>query len=107
MDERVDVEARAAAHEEHRDEEAVADRLDLAPELDVGEVVVRVDDPQQRAGDERAEDRLDPELARERDEEREQQDRDAHAELRRGVLERPQRASRRGASGRLRASRAR
>ena len=56
---RVDVEPRAAADEEHRDEEPVADRLDLAPELDVRQVLVRVDDPQQRAGDERAEDRLD------------------------------------------------
>ena len=68
VDQRVDVEAGAAAHEEHRDQEAVADRLDLAPELDVGQVLVRVDDPQQRAGDERAEDRLEPELGREHDE---------------------------------------
>ena len=114
VDERVDVEAGAAAHEEDRDEEAVADRLDLAPELHVGEVLLRVDDPQQRAGDERAEDRLDPELGRKRDE----QQREPGAMAIRtpswadGVLERlerlrdPQRPARARSSGSRRDQRA-
>ena len=57
----------------------------------MGEAVLRIDDAQQRAGDERAEDRLDAERAGERDEQREQEDRDPHPELRGRVLERDQR----------------
>ena len=74
-------------HEEDRDEDAEADRLELAPEVRVGHRAVGVGEREDRAGRERAEDHLEPELLRGGGEADEQDERAAHADLGRRVLQ--------------------
>ena len=104
VEEARDVELDPGRDEEERDEDAEADRLELVVEERVRHALVAVDELQRRAGEERAEDRLEPELRGEHDEHREQQERAAHADLGGRVLQ-PQRASaRRASSARARGS---
>ena len=70
-----------------RDEEAEADRLQLAPEVRVGHHLVAVDERDDRAGDERAEDDLEPERVGDGGEADEQHERGADADLRGRVLQ--------------------
>jgi hypothetical protein len=65
----------------------VEDGFELAVEEGVRHALVPVDELDRRTGEERAEDRLEPELRREHDEEREEQERRAHADLRGRVLQ--------------------
>ena len=66
-EQRVEVEPDPAGDEEDGDEDAEADRRELAPKLGVGHRLVHVEVVEDRAGGERAEDQLEPELLGERD----------------------------------------
>ena len=69
----VEVEGDPAADEEDRHEEAVADGLELHPELRVGHGLVAVDEADDGPGDERAEDGLQAEVLGQDDEHDDQQ----------------------------------
>ena len=85
--ERVEVVLDARGDEEDRDEDPEAGGLELAPEVGVGHRAVAVDERDDRAGDERAEDDLEPQLGGQRHEPDEQDEGGADADLRGGVLQ--------------------
>ena len=87
VQQRAEVEADAGRHEEHRDEEAEADRLELGPEAVVGHPAVLVQERQQPARGEGAEDDLEAQALGERDEGDHQDHRRPDADLGARVLE--------------------
>ena len=80
-EERSNLEREPARDEEHGDEDAEADGVELFVELRVGEGVVTIDDGDQGARDERAENDLQAELACQARDQDEQQERAADADL--------------------------
>ena len=83
----VEVVLDAGGDEEDRDEDPEAGGLELAAEVGVGHRAVAVDERDDRAGDEGAEDDLEAELGGQRHEPDEQDEGGADADLRGGVLE--------------------
>src|SRR2546428_526862 len=81
------VELQAAGHEEHRNQEAIADRLELYGKVRVRPKLVLVDQTQRRAGQERRKERFKAELLRQRGKRDQQDDGGANPDLGRRVLQ--------------------
>ena len=102
----VEVEPDAAADEEDGDEEAVADGFELGAEVRVRGGVA-VDEADHGAGEERAEDALQPEPFGEHDERDQQDDGEPDPDLGGGVLQAGQHPAQVASTGRRRGRRAR